>query len=217
MRAAPRDVTLFAILGPARSGQPPIAQVYGVVDSDDPDVIIERLQPFARLAPLAGQSVQLASYADVMANASDAAHSGQGEPSFRSGLIGPIDDAAAEAIAALVRSGSTPWFQLRAVGGAVADVPAPATAYAFRDAEFAIAAIGRGDTFDRLWGDLAQHFNGLYLSFDSRTDPALLTQAFPPATLSRLREVKRRYDPDGLFRDNFAVDGGVRQAAGATS
>ncbi|MGO3828955.1 MAG: LLM class flavin-dependent oxidoreductase [Microbacterium gubbeenense] len=205
MRAAPRDVTLFVILAPSRSGQPPIAQVYGVVDSDDPDVILERLQPFAALAPLVGQSVQLASYADVMANASDAAHSGQGEPAFRSGLIGPIDDAAAEAIAALVRSRSSLWFQLRAVGGAIADVPSGDTAYAFRDAELSVTAIGRGSTFDRLWDQLAAHFDGLYLSFESRTDPALLVQAFPPATLARLREVKRQYDPEGLFRDNFAV------------
>lgn len=205
MRAAPRDVTLFVILAPPRSGQPPIAQVYGVVDSPDPDVILERLQPFASLAPLVGQSVRLASYADVMANASDAAHTGQGEPAFRSGLMGTVDDASADAIAALVRSGSSPWFQLRAVGGAIADVPADATAYAFREAELSVTAIGKGSTFERLWGQLAAHFEGLYLSFESRADPALLTEAFPPATLARLRAVKRRYDPEGLFRDNFAV------------
>lgn len=208
MRAAPRDATLFAILVPPRSGQPPIAQVYGVVDSDDPDVIVERLTPFARLAPLLGQSVQLASYADVMANAPDTPHAGEGEPSFRSGLIGPIGEAAAEAIAAIVQSGSSPWFQLRAVGGAIADVPADATAYAFRDAEFSITAVGRSVEFDRLWADLAGHFDGLYLSFEARTDPALLTEAFPPATLERLRHVKGRFDPTGLFRDNFAVGTG---------
>lgn len=176
-----------------------------MVESDDPDVIVERLVPFARLAPLLGQSVQVATYADVMANAPDTPHTGEGEPSFRSGLIGPIDDAAAGAIAALVQSGSSPWFQLRAVGGAIADVAADATAYAFRGAEFSVAAMGRSDVFDRLWTDLAGHFHGLYLSFETRTDPALLTEAFPPATLARLRDVKRRFDPTGLFRDNFAV------------
>lgn len=215
LRGARRDVTLFAILAPSRRGQPPIAQVYGVVDSADPDTIVERLQPFAQLAPLVGQSVQLASYADVMANASDAAHSGEGEPAFRSGLIGAIDDEAAATIARIVHSGSAPWFQLRAVGGAIADVPTDATAYAFRDAEFSIAAIGHGEEFDQLWGELEQHFDGLYLSFESRTDPTLLAKAFPPATLARLREVKRRYDPVGLFRDNFAVcTGAVAEGPG---
>ncbi|MDL5351630.1 LLM class flavin-dependent oxidoreductase [Microbacterium sp. zg-YB36] len=182
MQAAPRDVTLFAILTPGRDGQPPIAQVYGVVDHPDPDTIIQRLQPFAQLAPLVGQSVQLSTYATVMANAADAVHNGQGEPRFRSGLLRDLD-AAADAIAALVASGASPWFQIRSVGGAVADVPADATAYAHRDAAFSVTAI----------------------SFESRTDPALIEQAFPPATLARLRDVKRRYDPEVLFRDNFSV------------
>ena len=204
MQASPRDVTLFAILAAGRGGQPPIAQVYGVVDNPDPDTIIERLQPFAQLAPLVGQSVQLSTYAGVMAGAADAVHDGQGEPRFRSGLLGDLD-AAADAIAALVASGASPWFQIRSVGGAVADVPADATAYAHRDAGFSVTAIGRGTTFDQLWDAVATHFDGLYLSFESRTDPALVAEAFPPVTLARLREVKGRYDPDGVFRDNFPV------------
>ncbi|MCR2812398.1 LLM class flavin-dependent oxidoreductase [Microbacterium sp. zg.Y1084] len=204
MQASPRDVTLFAILAAGRGGQPPLAQVYGVVDQPDPDTIIERLQPFAQLAPLVGQSVQLSTYAAVMANATDATHDGQGEPRFRSGLLRTLDDAA-DAIAALIASGATPWFQIRSVGGAVADVAPDATAYAHRDAGFSVTAIGRGPVFDQLWDALATHFDGLYLSFESRTDPALVAQAFPPATLARLREVKRRYDPEPLFRDNFPV------------
>lgn len=178
--------------------------MYGVVDQPDPDTIIERLQPFAQLAPLVGQSVQLSTYAAVMANATDATHDGQGEPRFRSGLLRTLDDAA-DAIAALIASGATPWFQIRSVGGAVADVAPDATAYAHRDAGFSVTAIGRGPVFDQLWDALATHFDGLYLSFESRTDPALVAQAFPPATLARLREVKRRYDPEPLFRDNFPV------------
>ena len=32
-----------------------------------------------------------------------------------------------------------------------------------------------------------------------------LRRAYPPATLERLAEVKRRYDPDNLFRLNLNV------------
>ena len=59
MEESPRDLTAFLLMGGTRPGQPRIAQIYGVVDSDDPDTIIERLQPFAELAPLVQQSVQL--------------------------------------------------------------------------------------------------------------------------------------------------------------
>lgn len=204
MEAAPRDVTMFLIVSKGRDGQV-VAQLYGVVNSPDPDTIIERLQPFAQLGPLVQQSVQLAPYAAVMANASDAMHDGQGEPHFRSGLLAHLDAATAEDAAALIRSGSAPWFQLRSVGGAVAEVPEEATAYAHRNANFSVTSIGRSANFERLWGALEAHFEGLYLSFETRTGPEVTAAAFPPATLERLRAVKRRVDPDGLWRDNFFV------------
>jgi alkanesulfonate monooxygenase SsuD/methylene tetrahydromethanopterin reductase-like flavin-dependent oxidoreductase (luciferase family)/FAD/FMN-containing dehydrogenase len=208
MEAAPRDTTLFLIL--ARQRGEVIGQLYGVVDSSDEDTIIERLQPFAAIGPLAGQQVQLAPYAVVMANASDATHDGQGEPHFRSGLVEHLDADVAAAGAELLQSGATPWFQVRPVGGAVADIPSDATPYAHRTANFSITAVGRSDRFEAQWKSLAEHFDGLYMSFESREGPELVEQAFPPATLARLRETKRRYDPDAVFRDNFNV--GVEDA-----
>ena len=89
--SSPRDTTLFLILSGGRPAEPATAQMYGVVNSSDPDTIIARLEPFASLAPLVGQQVQLLPYAQVMANASDVAHNGQGEPSFRSGLVEHLD------------------------------------------------------------------------------------------------------------------------------
>jgi FAD/FMN-containing dehydrogenase len=35
--------------------------------------------------------------------------------------------------------------------------------------------------------------------------PERLGDAFPPRTLARLRELKRRYDPTNVFRDNFNI------------
>jgi alkanesulfonate monooxygenase SsuD/methylene tetrahydromethanopterin reductase-like flavin-dependent oxidoreductase (luciferase family)/FAD/FMN-containing dehydrogenase len=203
--AAPRDTTLFLILSAGRPAEPATAQMYGVVNSSDPDTIIARLQPFAELAPLVGQQVQLLPYATVMANASDVAHDGQGEPSFRSGLVEHLDAPTARAAAQLAMSGSAPWFQIRPVGGAINDVASDATAYAHRSANFSITSVGRSARFEALWDSLAQHFDGLYLSFESRTGEAIVAQAFPPATLQRLRAIKARVDPRGVFRDNFGV------------
>ena len=47
---------------------------------------------------------------------------------------------------------------------------------------------------------------GMYLSFETATGPEVLARAFPPGHLTRLRTLKRRYDPGGLFRDNFYID-----------
>jgi len=87
-----------------------------------------------------------------------------------SGLVKHFDDEVANAAADLVTSGTTPWFQIRSVGGAVADVDPDATAYAHRDANFAITAIGASAEFDRLWDTLSHNFTGLYVSFETRAD-----------------------------------------------
>ena len=56
------------------------------------------------------------------------------------------------------------------------------------------------------WERLGHHFDGLYLSFETDRRPERLREAFPEPTLTRLRELKGRYDPTVLFRDNFVID-----------
>jgi alkanesulfonate monooxygenase SsuD/methylene tetrahydromethanopterin reductase-like flavin-dependent oxidoreductase (luciferase family)/FAD/FMN-containing dehydrogenase len=205
MEAAPRDVTTNLILGPPRRGQM-LAQIYGVVDSDDPETIIDRFQRVAGVAPVLDQQVQLVPYAGVM-NVPDAAHDGQGDPVARSGLIEHLTPEFAKAAEDLLRSGVTYFFQIRSVGGAVADVPADATAYAHRTANFSVVAFGSAkDRLDTAWAEMAGHYAGLYLSFETDQRPERLAEAWPPHTLNRLRDLKRRYDPDNVFRDNFNID-----------
>ncbi|BDV29500.1 LLM class flavin-dependent oxidoreductase [Microbacterium terricola] len=207
MEAAPRDLTSFLILGARRPGQPRLAHVMAVVDAGDPDAIIERLQPFAQLAPLADQSVQLTTYPRLMANADIGPQHGAGEPASRSALVDHITPEIAAAAERMLETGASSFFQIRSVGGAVADVPEDATAYAHRAANFSIAAIGaRADRLAAAWEPIAGQSRGLYLSFESSDRPERIGEAFPPDTLARLRAVKRRVDPAGRFSDNFAIE-----------
>jgi alkanesulfonate monooxygenase SsuD/methylene tetrahydromethanopterin reductase-like flavin-dependent oxidoreductase (luciferase family)/FAD/FMN-containing dehydrogenase len=206
VEASPRDLTSFLIMGAPRAGQPAVAQLISVVDSDDPDTVIERLQPLADLAPLLQQSVQILPYAAVMANASDAPHRGQGEPRSRSGLIEHLTPEFARAVQTMLASGDVHFFAIRSVGGAVADVHPDATAYAHRTANFSVVALGSdAERLDRVWHGLYGHFTGLYLSFDTDQSAERLTDAFPEATLARLRLLKARLDPQNTFRDNFNI------------
>jgi len=206
VEASPRDLTSFLYVGGSRPGQPQYAQVMAVVDSDDPDTIIERLQPFAQIAPLVDQSVELKPYAAVMANAQGGPHQGSGEPVSRSGLVEHITPAFASAAAALIAGGSSHFFSVRACGGAVNDVEVDATAYAHRTANFSLAVLGSSaERLDAAWAPLKEHSIGSYLSFETGISAEDVEHAFPPATLERLRALKVALDPANLFRDNFNV------------
>jgi FAD/FMN-containing dehydrogenase/alkanesulfonate monooxygenase SsuD/methylene tetrahydromethanopterin reductase-like flavin-dependent oxidoreductase (luciferase family) len=206
IEAAPRDLTANLIMGRPRPGQPGYAQVMAMVDSDDPQTVIDQLTPVAAAGPLYQQNVVLAPYAAVLANVAEGYHQAEGEPVSRSGLIEHLTPEFARAAAELIAGGAIHWFQIRSVGGAVADVPADATAYAYRSANFSVVVMGFSRRrVDPLWDALADHFDGLYLSFESDQRPERLADAFPPATLARLRELKQRYDPGHLFRDNFEI------------
>ncbi|WP_308291457.1 FAD-binding protein [Mumia sp. zg.B21] len=206
--SAPRDTTVFLVTGRPRDGKS-VVQLYALVDFGDADVIVERLTPFVALGDLVRQEVVLTRYAGVMAEAGDVGpegHQGYGEPVSRSALLPELTPAFAHDAARLLHSGTVAYFQLRAMGGAIADVPPDRTAFAHRRSAFQVTAMGRGHgALDPAFDALAAHFDGLYLSFDTDLRPERLDDAFPPPTLARLRRTKALYDPENLFRDNFNI------------
>jgi alkanesulfonate monooxygenase SsuD/methylene tetrahydromethanopterin reductase-like flavin-dependent oxidoreductase (luciferase family) len=203
---SPRDLTSFLMMGARTPGQPVMAQTMTVVDSSDPDTILDRLQPLADAGPLVQQSVQLVPYASIMANVQDEQHHGQGEPVSRSALVEHLTPQLAQALADLVDSPAIYVLSIRSVGGAVSDIDPDATAYAGRSANFSVTALGtRRAALDEKWDELASHFTGMYLSFDTDPRAERIEDAFPPAHLERLRRLKAELDPGNLFRDNFNV------------
>ena len=216
--SAPRDTTAMLLAGPGDAG--PLAPTIAVVvDSADRDTIAARTQPFVELAPLVQHQVVVTPYAAVMNLHASAEQHGGGEPVGRSGLLNAITPAFAAEIAALLRSGSVHLVQLRSLGGATADVPPDATAFAHREAQFQINTLGAdAREVNRHWARIRPHLGGIYLSFETDQVTARLGEAFPPATIERLRALKRELDPRNLFRDNFNVDpAGTTTVAAATA
>ena len=206
VEASPRDLTPFLIVGRPRGGRVE-AQVMAVVNSDDPDTIIDRLQPFAHLAPLVQQSVQVMPYTGVV-HRTENVHDGQGEPVTRSAVLEHLTPQFAEDAEQLVRSGEVFFFQIRSAGGAVNDVPVDATAYAHRKANFQVVAFAASrERLDRRWDAMSHHYSGIYSSFETDLRPERIAEVFPERTLNRLRELKDRYDPNNVFRHNHSVAG----------
>lgn len=104
--------------------------------------------------------------------------------------------------------------QLRALGGAIARVPADATAYAHREAGLmanVAAFVTPEDRAARVaWvadtvAALDQGVPGAYVNFLGDEGPERVRAAYPGATWERLAAVKAAYDPENLFRRNQNV------------
>ncbi len=132
------------------------------------------------------------------------------------GFRGPTSAADAAAIVDRIHqpAGMMQAVQLRVLGGAMARVAPEATAFAHRT-EHAMVNVAsiyleKGDEIaSQAWVDTTVDTLGLrggpaYVNFLG-DEPKGLARAYPPATLERLSEIKRRYDPENLFRHNHTI------------
>ncbi len=117
--------------------------------------------------------------------------------------------------------------QIRVLGGAAARVPNEATAYAHRDAPIMTSVVAfYTSPEDRIVRDrwaaefaaaLRPRPKAAYVNFTGNEGQSRVRDAYPGATWDRLAAVKRRFDPDNLFRLNQnippATGGEARQAA----
>jgi hypothetical protein len=135
--------------------------------------------------------------------------------SARSAFLTKMDD---ELIETMVSECPPPMSitQLRVLGGAMARVPAEATAFAHRDKEFILLYAGHGLNpemgdaaaawVEQMWEKSKHRSEGVYVNFLGTTDdPARIHEAYPASTYERLVEVKRKYDPQNRFRGNGRI------------
>ena len=125
-----------------------------------------------------------------------------------------VDRDVAEAIIGQLEAAPGPMAvaQLRVLGGAMARVPAAATAFAHRKSRIMANFAGLYDQpedkpeFERWVGGFAdalrQGDTGAYVNFLGEEGAARIHAAYPKDTWERLAEIKRRYDPTNLFRLN---------------
>jgi FAD/FMN-containing dehydrogenase len=146
------------------------------------------------------------------------------EESARSMFLDAFDHAAAETVVEHLQASTAPMAvaQLRVLGGAMARVPADATAFAHRDRRI-MAGVGcvYEDARDRpthhAWADrfaaaLRQGGPGVYVNFLTDEGRERVREAYPGPTWDRLVQVKRRYDPGNLFRLNQNIPSGLGPA-----
>jgi hypothetical protein len=132
----------------------------------------------------------------------------------RSMFSNEISDRTIDAILVGMRKASSPMniVQLRGLGGAMARVGKYETPFAHRDKRYmtTVLALWLDPAEDRLrhmrwavdlWNEVRRDSDGVYVNFLDELE-ARLGDAYPPATLKRLAEIKAKYDPDNVFRFN---------------
>jgi FAD/FMN-containing dehydrogenase len=148
---------------------------------------------------------------------------GEGEHEFHPTAVShtmfmdTVDRQMADTIMEQLQASDAPLraVQLRTLGGAMARVPVEATAFAHRHSRImANVAAFYEDLADRDrrqgWVDgtaaaLQQGDEGAYVNFLGDERPERVRRAYPGSTWDRLVEIKRRYDPDNLFRRNHNI------------
>jgi FAD/FMN-containing dehydrogenase len=171
------------------------------------------IAPFRALADPLGDMVRPMRYPELYEGPEQEVRFAAGANFFADSL----EPAGAEAILEQLPKSTAPMgaVQLRVLGGAVARVPNDATAFAHRDRGLFVnvAAMymdaGESDTHDAWVNGLANSLGndgaGGYVGFLGEEDEETIRAAYPGATWDRLRELKRRYDPDNLFHLNHNI------------
>ena len=130
------------------------------------------------------------------------------------GFTSGVDESQIAAIIEAIGSSDAPMrvVQLRVLGGALGRVPNDATAYGHRDRAMMVNVASfytdeeekpRRQTWVRdLWTTITDGDSAGYVGFLGDEGPERVRAAYPGDTWDRLRAVKKRYDPDNLFRGN---------------
>jgi FAD/FMN-containing dehydrogenase len=141
---------------------------------------------------------------------------GEYRPIFcgRSMFLDKVDRGVAEEILAHLRNSTAMMSvaQLRVLGGAMARVPADATAFAHRTSRIMTTVAAISETVadvpahEKWVSDFAAALRptdpGVYVNFLADEGEERVRAAYPGATWDRLAAIKDQYDPTNLFRRN---------------
>jgi FAD/FMN-containing dehydrogenase len=209
MSSAPDDLSTTLVLMPGFGDFPAGAILYVCLAAEDPD-ITAALEPLRAIGTVVAEDVSERPYPEIL----EEAHPPEGvQPVIGNTLVESVDDQLIDAIATAYSAGGRVVF-LRSLGGAFGRVDPAETAFAHRQAEALVvsaaflpldAAEDQIADTRAVWRTIGDQGIGSYAGFlgsDTAEDIAAL---WPADTLDRLRQVKRTWDPENIFRRNFNV------------
>lgn len=210
MRRSPEALTTMLVTLPSFMGMPPSAIVMCCYAGDDKAAADEALKPFRSLGKVRSDDIKEKHYYEVL----EEAHPPEGMYVInKNGLVQDFSDDLIKTIAASYTGDTGPVLQIRSLGGAMNRVSPNATAFAHRDSEAMIVSpafvpldSSNADKAKALetWRKLAPFTKGGYINFFSERDENLSIM-YPKATQNRLAKIKKKYDPNNIFNQNYNI------------
>jgi FAD/FMN-containing dehydrogenase len=217
---APDELSVWAVLRKA----PPLpflpADVHGrevlvlaLLYAGIPEEGRRLIEPLRRLGTAAGEAVGVQPFV-AWQSAFDPLLRPGARNYWKSHDFADLADPAIEQIVRYAGELPSPQCEIfvASLGGAINRLPAEATAYPHRDAEFILNVHARWEDPEedepciawarRFFADTAPHATGgVYVNFMTQDEQARIRDAYG-GNYARLAELKRRYDPANVFRVN---------------
>jgi FAD/FMN-containing dehydrogenase len=228
--AAPEDLSVVAkvmkkapplpFIPPEQHGKPVV--MARMVYAGEPAAGEKAIAPIRTLAPPLADMVRPIRYPEMYAAPEPPG------PAFAVGtnlLLDELSAGGAETILAHLETATAPIVavEVRVLGGAMARVADEATAFGYRGAKLMVnitaalmdKRVEKRAEHETWSAGLAEALSGgvttpAYVGFIGDEGEDGVRRAYPPATLKRLADVKRRYDPDNLFHLNLNIAPDVR-------
>ena len=189
-----------------------------IAHSGDADAGENALAPFRALAEPVVDMVRPMPYPEIYPPEEEGYHP---VALGRTMFVDEVDASSVGTILERLQEPSTAMMgvtQIRLLGGAMARVRNDATAFAHRDRRFMVNVARvfaslherpqHEDWVSSFGAELQRGPSGAYVGFLGDDGQARIREAYPHGAYDRLVEVKRRYDPDNVFRLNHNVDPG---------
>ncbi|MCP2366756.1 FAD/FMN-containing dehydrogenase [Agromyces flavus] len=212
LRVAPDELNGTLLVMPPLAPEMPAGPQLAVALRGSEADLRALLEPMTSLDSLVEESLGPVQYVDLLEAAPP------GKPPFLfvggNGFAPDLSDAALEAFARAVDREIPTMVLIRALGGAFSRVAPDATAIAQRDGQALVAINGilppdasaEQVAAARVPVDEAMTFTtGKYANFTPEFGDESIGDIYPPATLERLRAVKREVDPGDAFRASHHI------------
>ncbi|MEP7167265.1 MAG: FAD-binding oxidoreductase [Candidatus Woesebacteria bacterium] len=210
MRTAPEELNSMIVVFPSMAGNPPAVMLLCCYAGSDEAIAMKAIEPLTKFGTTAKPMVKEKTYADVLEDA----HPPQGiQVIAKNVFIKEFSDQVIETILAMCKT-AVPILQIRSLGGAMNRVAPDATAFPHRDSEVLLVCptfVPAEATADMIeiamkpWQKLEAFGSGVYANLLSVATQADIEGTYPKSTYERLAKIKKSYDPENLFQQNYNI------------